>query len=453
MELDFTQSLLEKPSVMPQTNMKFRLQMRDAVLMKAEEEPEYPFAVFMNYEFLYDDVLQVISTVQYLKMCRRCDTWTDERIRAFVCYSLLSMCLDGPVTHGEYTSCSQFLVSKMDVIPSYLVGSVEELLALTEGIEQGVCEDEPTVMEHNLADMIAPTSTVDFDVLFGASAPGNSERRACVELRTALLSGASGDVCCGYFGAATHECSDIGLVWESFRHDREVYSNFCSFVVAIARVCDRDGVYLNMLRREFRVPQVRDHMTEVIDQVAGMYLSTTASIPLDTVNALLDAVLVIAADFSANIDIHILAALQLRERDSCVNFCRALTLWYSEHDGISPLLATIGFELLSEHMVPYAACMFQWIEDASVLALFQDISLTTDQVLMIEKYFWDLQLLGDICRRVKDKDLVRAVSAVNAEQKWKNPHFQNVCTMRMLNDLNSDLEIVQGPIFMICRDP
>ena len=448
--------LLEEPTINPRDNMKFRIQMRDILLENEEVDPVFVFQVFLNYQFAYFDVLLILSTVQYLKLARKCVLSPRDDVRAFAHYSFLALALDGPVTHLEFSEAVQFLTSNRGAIPPYLTPSVDELLNLAGGNTVPAQDfPEPGHIHSDEPHLNISSSNLDFDAIFERSPLQISEREACAQFCESLLCDSPSSVAAAFLATATSGYSDFGLVFNWFRQRRDVYDKFTTYLMSLACLFDRhiSTNCLDIFGREYHLAGVRDHVMSLIEKMTAPYIGEMDPVRLpDNFNTFLGSLLSTYADYGDSVEREWLAAFQFRGSESVAHCCRALTLKYAEDRDIDVMTALLGIEILSvSPMWHYAVVLSQWA-DSRAANLVNDIRLTSDNVVSIAPFFWDLRILREIAATVKDEvKLTMVLYATNANQQSANPQFKFACGMKMLNMMLKDVGISDSPIFNTSR--
>ena len=450
--------LLEPPTIDPRENVQFRIKMREILLENAETDPVFPFRVFANYRFDYFEILMILSAAQYLKMCRRGVTCQDEAAKAFAHYSILALALDGPVTYAEFSSAVEYLHVNRSALPSYLCASADDLLALAaedvvplEAVQPAAGSGDG-VQQH----IEVQTCDIDFDGIFGQMTPLARERGACLEFCDAITMGTPFNESVALLEAATNGYRDFGLVFNWFRQRADVYQNFTVYMLSLCYLFEKNisASSLDIFGREYRIPGVRERVISIIEKVTSGVIEDMVPVRLpENFNMFLGSLLSTAADFAESLDMEWLAAFQFRGSESVTHCCRALALSQAQSRDLDRMTALLAIEVLATSSVShYAVAMFQWAPDPAVWDMLQEIRLTSEGLLAITPFFWDLGLLRQIAVTVKeDIDFVMVLYATNANQQCTNPHFKLACCMQMINALLKDTNISDVPVFSVNR--
>lgn len=441
MDDDLHERLLGPVTVNPRENLRFRLKMRDVLTSKNDAiDQNYPFQVFLNYQFDYFDVLQVLSPTQYLKACRRCTNPLNDTVRAFLHYSLLSLSLDGPITCEEFRAAVAFLTTNTASIPAFLRRSVDDLLQDATAAFNEVVDEPPSIGPIPFHDLEVSESHFDFDAIFRCPPPNANERRACGALLEWFDRRDSSPL--DYLSEATHNFTDFGFIFDYFRDQRDCFCSFASLILVIGRSSPHG---LQLFQRDFWAGGVRSFVDSLVESLAAKYAVFVTAVEIPA--GFFGSVLELAADYDVGCEWPILAAVQLGAPDK---FVIALTRSYSRSRRLDGNMVKLGIDMLAAAHKNFVLALLQWVDGKVDLAgAVSGFKLTADHLVRAARYFWDLRMLHAFTKIVSGTcEEAVGLSSINANEQREIPTFQDVCIMRMLNDMNAEVTSIKMPLFM-----
>jgi hypothetical protein len=215
-----------------------------------------------------------------------------------------------------------------------------------------------------------------------------------------------------------------------------------SLILAIGRGRP-DG--LQLFRREFWAADVRGFVDSLVESFAAQYgeFVTPVEIPADFFGSVLE----LAADYGAGCEWPVLAAVQLGAPDK---FVIALTRWYSRCQRLDGNMVKLGIDMFAAAHKSFVLALLQWVEgDVDLGLIVGNLKLTPDHLVRAARYFWDLRMLHALAKIVSGScEEAIGLSSINANEQREIPTFQDVCIMRMLNDMNAEVTSIKMPLFM-----
>lgn len=454
----------------PKDNLRLRLQIRDDVSAKLESEVESVIDLFLEYNLDYFSVLQILSTHQYLRLCRKALSLpvTKPEHIAFINYSILSLSLETPITCIEYNEAVSALRNlERSRVPPFLHQEIDEFFDLINEENQTLQYSNEVIDDEEIAhiDIQDLYSTVNMSEIFNKEPINHDLSSKAIKLHQCLQNGASTDILISNLSDATNEFTDFSTLLDYFSFQSDIYKRFADLILAIVYVSyssnNKSTENISMFKKHFAITKASSYFLEICNIVTKDFigeLPPIQSFPSDF-NKDLTNILNLCSEFTNDFNYHILAAIQLSMTDineSIAHFALAISYNYSRSKEISDRLAACGIELLIQEYVPkkkgYAAALYQFVCDEDILAIMTNNSmkLTKDELLEAMPYFWNFDILHLIMPEDREQQqFILAYSAKNMEESDTILTFRDLCTLRLLNSLDKDFSISNLHVFNV----
>lgn len=456
----------------PKDNLQVRLKIRDDVLSKFETDIESIIDIFLSYQLDYFSVLQILSTFQYLRLCRKAlnlPVTKPEHI-AFINYSILSISLEAPITCQEYNDAVLSLRSiERSKIPAFLQEEIDEFYELINYHNEAQDPDTSVNQEDEetlYVDVSEFTSMVDMTSLFGKEPKDQNLCANAIKLHQSLLNFTSTDVLISQLSDATNEFTNFSTLLNYFSFQADIYQKFTNFILTIiysSYLSDSTSVEnISMFKKHFTISKASSYFLEICNIATKDYIEGFNPIPNFPSNfdRELSVILNLCSEFTNDPNYHILAAIQLSQiniNEAIAHFTLAITYNYSRSQKeINDHLAACGIELLIQDPNPkkrgYAASLYQFVRDEAILTVLTNNSmkLTTDDLLEAIPYFWNFEVLQSIMPDEKEqREFLLACCAKNIEEMDSISTFRELATMRLLNALNKEFLVSKLDVFNV----
>ncbi|OHS97629.1 hypothetical protein TRFO_09331 [Tritrichomonas foetus] len=450
---------MNKDGKSPKDNISMRLKIRDDVSSKIDVDVEYIIDLFLSYQLDYFETIQIISTAQLLRICRKASTLKKPEHVAFVNYSILSISLEAPITCQEFNNAVASLQS-LNSFPTYLERQIKDFLELIDE-ENELFLQTPENVEENIPDEIEVIqSSQNMSNIFNKDPLYSEQSANSIFLEESLGNGAEAEVLMGFLSKATKGYSDFSILLNYFSLRREIYPKFTAFILAITsksveelnkqnRLNDNNNI--SLFKRTFVFSRARSYFSELLRIVAEPFFEYVTPIELPSnFDKDLCSILDICSEFTNNYIFFILAAMQYRDDESIARYTQALaySYIYSQTKDIDPPLAACGIELM-RHKKGYAAALFQFVDaDSEIFKELTDKGISGDELLEAMPFFFDINTLRMFMEKVKDsQSFILAFSAKNIEEMDTVGRFRDLCIMRLLNSLSKDFSVSNLNIF------
>ena len=452
------------------SNLQLRLKIRDDVLSKLDTDIEYIIDLFINYQLDYFSVLQILSTIQYLRICKKALSLpvTKPEHIAYINYSILSLSLEAPITCQEYNDAVLSLKSlERSKVPHFLHQEIDEFFDLiynkNEMNDQTI---EPNQEEEPLnIDIQHISPQIDMTALFDTKPIDHDLIINSINLHKGLLSNAGSDILVSQLSSATNNFNDFSTILNYFSYQIDGFQKFTDFILAILyksyQADSKNTENISMFKKQFAIQKASLYFMEICSIVTKDYID--GNIPIQyfhpNFDKVLSAILNLCSEFTNDTNYHILAATQLsltEIKESIAHFALAASYSYTRSKEINDTLAAFGIELLIQDANPkrrgYAAAFYQFTHDEAILTLLtkNTMKLTADDLFEAMPFFWNFEVLRLIMPDEREqREYLLAYSAKNIEEMDTIPGFRDFCIMRLLNALNKDFSVSNLNIFNV----
>lgn len=448
----------------PKNSLQCRLELRERVSLKLENNVFEVIDEFLSYELDYYSTLQVISTYQYLQLCRKANSLPNAKLNhiAYINYSLLSLSLEAPVSYQEFFDSVKALQAlDKSKIPPYLAKEIDSILSLipTKSAEiEGQYQSQTDEIQDETNEIkFIEASSIDMSSLFESEPKNNDLLNSAVEFATNLDNNLDVDILVQNFANATSSFTDFSCLLDYFSLRTELYPKFTAFLLAVSNATSENSsneFRLKIFEKKFRIPKAKSYIREAFESIVSIYnVSIPVELPM-TFNAVLLQVLDTCAEITDDPIYHVLASLQsTSDHESIVRYIKAFTFLYDRQEFPEPSFVMLGIELFLNPRLKrkcYAIALLQMVKDESILHLIKSSPILVDDIMEIMPYFYDFDLLSVLLADIKErKDLILGYLSKTIDQRDKIAAFNKLCIMKLLNTLNKEFGISQLDIFHI----
>lgn len=459
--------------ISPKDNLQQRLKIRDQVLSIFETDIESIIDIFLSYKLDYFSVLEILSTYQYLRLCRKAlklPVTKPEHI-AFINYSILSISLEAPITSQEYNDAILSLKSvERSQVPFYLQEEIDDffdLINYPNEINDPNNDDNKEEEEEEIkyVDVREYSSQLDMSSIFNKEPKDHELCTKAVNFHRSLLNYTSTEILITQLSEATNEFTDFSTLIKYFSYQDDIYQKFTNFILTIIYSCyltDNKSVEsISMFQKNFSITKASSYFIEIFNIVTKDFIEGFKPIPIfhSTFDKELSTILNLCSEFTNDPNYHLLYAVQLSKTDineSIAHFTLALTYNYSRSKEINDRLAAFGIELLIQDATPkrkgYAASLYQFVSDENILSVLTNntMKLTTDDLLEAVPFFWNFEVLQSLMPDEKEhREFIMACCAKNVQEENSIDSFTDLCIMRLLNALNKEFLVSKLDVFNV----